>query len=59
MSIFSVTLILYTITYRITMLIKDAKFVISSADVRKCPEGNLPEYAFKYRDCDTVSRLMI
>ena len=28
------------------MLIKDAKFVISSADVRKCPEGNLPEYAF-------------
>jgi GTP-binding protein len=28
------------------MEIKDAKFVISNTDVRKCPEGRLPEYAF-------------
>ena len=28
------------------MEIKTAKFVISNTDVRKCPEGNLPEYAF-------------
>ncbi len=28
------------------MVIKEAKFVISNADVRKCPETNLPEYAF-------------
>ena len=28
------------------MQIKSAKFVISNTDVRKCPEGNLPEYAF-------------
>lgn len=28
------------------MIIKDAKFVISNSDVRKCPEGNVPEYAF-------------
>ena len=28
------------------MHIKSAKFVISNTDVRKCPEGNLPEYAF-------------
>ena len=28
------------------MQIKSAKFVISNPDVRKCPEGNLPEYAF-------------
>ena len=28
------------------MHIKNAKFVISNTDVRKCPEGNLPEYAF-------------
>ena len=25
---------------------KSAKFVISNSDVHKCPEGNLPEYAF-------------
>jgi ribosome biogenesis GTP-binding protein YsxC/EngB len=28
------------------MEIKDAKFVISNTDVRKCPNDNLPEYAF-------------
>ena len=28
------------------MIIKDAKFVISNSDVRKCPEGDTPEYAF-------------
>ena len=28
------------------MHIKSAKFVISNTDLRKCPEGNLPEYAF-------------
>ena len=28
------------------MIIKDAKFVISNSDVRKCPNGNIPEYAF-------------
>jgi GTP-binding protein len=28
------------------MDIKSAEFVISNADVRKCPEGNRPEYAF-------------
>ncbi|MDR1724027.1 MAG: ribosome biogenesis GTP-binding protein YihA/YsxC [Tannerella sp.] len=28
------------------MDIKSAKFVISNTDVRKCPEGALPEYAF-------------
>ncbi|GIZ14853.1 ribosome biogenesis GTP-binding protein YihA/YsxC [Capnocytophaga catalasegens] len=28
------------------MEIKQAKFVISNSDVRKCPEQNLPEYAF-------------
>ena len=28
------------------MNIKSATFVISNTDVRKCPEGNLPEYAF-------------
>ena len=28
------------------MHIKSAKFVISNPAVRKCPEGNLPEYAF-------------
>ena len=28
------------------MEIKDAKFVISNTDIRKCPQENLPEYAF-------------
>lgn len=28
------------------MEIKSAEFVISNTDVRKCPEGNIPEYAF-------------
>ncbi|MDR3194558.1 MAG: ribosome biogenesis GTP-binding protein YihA/YsxC [Tannerella sp.] len=28
------------------MEIKKAEFVVSNADVRKCPEGNRPEYAF-------------
>ena len=28
------------------MVIKDAKFIISNSDVRKCPDGNIPEYAF-------------
>lgn len=28
------------------MEIKSAEFVISNTEVRKCPEGNLPEYAF-------------
>lgn len=28
------------------MDIKSAKFVISNSDVKKCPESNLPEYAF-------------
>ena len=28
------------------MDIKSAEFVISNTDVKKCPEGNLPEYAF-------------
>ncbi|MDR1344336.1 MAG: ribosome biogenesis GTP-binding protein YihA/YsxC [Tannerellaceae bacterium] len=28
------------------MEIKNADFVISNTDVRKCPEGDLPEYAF-------------
>lgn len=28
------------------MIIKDAKFVISNTDFRKCPDDNKPEYAF-------------
>jgi GTP-binding protein len=28
------------------MIIKDAKFEISNADWRKCPDTNIPEYAF-------------
>lgn len=28
------------------MLIKEAEYVIGNTDVQKCPEGNLPEYAF-------------
>lgn len=28
------------------MIIKSAEYVISNSDVNKCPEGNLPEYAF-------------
>lgn len=28
------------------MVIKSAEFVISNTDVAKCPQGNLPEYAF-------------
>ena len=28
------------------MIIKDAKVVISNSDVKKCPQGNIPEYAF-------------
>lgn len=28
------------------MIIKSAEFVISNTDVKKCPEGQLPEYAF-------------
>ena len=28
------------------MEITSAEFVISNTDVRKCPAGNLPEYAF-------------
>lgn len=28
------------------MEIKSAEFVVSNTDVRKCPEGNIPEYAF-------------
>lgn len=28
------------------MIIKDAKFVISNTDYRKCPQDGLPEYAF-------------
>ena len=28
------------------MNIKSAEFVISNTDVNKCPQGNLPEYAF-------------
>jgi GTP-binding protein len=28
------------------VVIKTAEFVISNADVNKCPKGNLPEYAF-------------
>ncbi|MFZ4582972.1 MAG: ribosome biogenesis GTP-binding protein YihA/YsxC [Paludibacter sp.] len=28
------------------MEIKTAEFIISNTDFRKCPEGNLPEYAF-------------
>ncbi|MDR2147368.1 MAG: ribosome biogenesis GTP-binding protein YihA/YsxC [Tannerella sp.] len=28
------------------MEVKTARFVISNTDVRKCPEGTLPEYAF-------------
>ena len=26
--------------------IKSAEYVISNSDVKKCPEGNIPEYAF-------------
>lgn len=29
-----------------TMEITNAEFIISNTDVRKCPAGNLPEYAF-------------
>jgi GTP-binding protein len=29
-----------------SMEIKSAEFVISNTDVKKCPEGNMPEYAF-------------
>lgn len=28
------------------MVIKSADFIISNTDVRECPQGNLPEYAF-------------
>ena len=28
------------------MEIKSAEFVISNTDVKKCPSGDLPEYAF-------------
>lgn len=28
------------------MIINNAKFIISNSDVRKCPEGDTPEYAF-------------
>lgn len=28
------------------MIIKDAQFFISNTDVKKCPEGNTPEFAF-------------
>lgn len=28
------------------MKIKTAEYIISNADVKKCPEGNIPEYAF-------------
>ena len=28
------------------MKIKSAEYIISNADARKCPEGNIPEYAF-------------
>ncbi|KAA6320191.1 putative GTP-binding protein EngB [termite gut metagenome] len=28
------------------MIIKTAEFVVSNTDVKKCPAGNLPEYAF-------------
>ena len=28
------------------MQIRDAKFIISNTDVKKCPEGDTPEYAF-------------
>lgn len=28
------------------MEIKDARFIMSNTDVKKCPQGNLPEYAF-------------
>ena len=28
------------------MEIKQAEFVISNTDVRKCPEGDMPEFAF-------------
>ncbi|MEG2067709.1 MAG: GTPase, partial [Tannerellaceae bacterium] len=28
------------------MEIKSAEFVISNSDIRLCPEGTLPEYAF-------------
>lgn len=28
------------------MEIKSAEFVISNTDVKKCPAGNFPEYAF-------------
>ncbi|MDR1380904.1 MAG: ribosome biogenesis GTP-binding protein YihA/YsxC [Tannerella sp.] len=31
------------------MEVKSAKFIISNADVRKCPAGTLPEYAFTGR----------
>jgi GTP-binding protein len=34
------------ISKEMNMEIKSAEFVISNTDVRKCPEGNLPEYAF-------------
>ena len=42
---------LFTIHYSLFinlyfMEIKSAEFVISNTDVRKCPEGNKPEYAF-------------
>lgn len=28
------------------MIIKDAQFLVSNTDVKKCPEGNMPEFAF-------------
>lgn len=28
------------------MIIKEAQFAISNTDVKKCPDGNLPEFAF-------------
>ncbi|MDD2797568.1 MAG: ribosome biogenesis GTP-binding protein YihA/YsxC [Bacteroidales bacterium] len=28
------------------MIIKEAKFAISNTEVKKCPDGNLPEFAF-------------
>ena len=36
----------YLRAVREIMIIKDAKFIISNSTVAKCPDGNIPEYAF-------------
>ncbi len=45
--VFSLNFLLSIFYYQLSkMEIKSAEFVISNTDIKKCPAGNLPEYAF-------------